>query len=191
MTNPATIETSASGAGKTTTITRLTVLALILAVVGAECLLAFMYVPSLAASSQLQVATEPTAPDQDLAQPVNNRREVDLGQYSITAFQPSSNTTLLIDFRLFGTVACKPGEEAPAAEAEEAAASDDFSKLFEKHKHRIRDQVITIVRSAEMTDFADPSLGLIRRKILEKSNRTLGKPFLEEVIFSEFSLIEQ
>jgi hypothetical protein len=34
-------------------------------------------------------------------------------------------------------------------------------------------------------------LGLIRRKILEKSNRTLGKPLLEEVIFSDFSLVEQ
>jgi flagellar FliL protein len=51
--------------------------------------------------------------------------------------------------------------------------------------------VITIVRSAEMTDFADPSLGLIRRRILEKSNRALGKPLLVEVIFSDFSLVEQ
>jgi flagellar FliL protein len=188
---PQPAETAASSAGKSTTITRLTVLALILAVVGAECLLAVMYVPSMGSASlpAAPAAAEPT-PAEDIAQPEVSRREVELGQYSITAFQPSSNMTLLIDFRLFGTVACKPDDEAPA-EGEAGKADDEFSKLFERHKHRIRDQVITIVRSAEMTDFADPSLGLIRRKILEKSNRTLGKPLLEEVIFSDFSLIEQ
>jgi hypothetical protein len=40
-------------------------------------------------------------------------------------------------------------------------------------------------------DYADPSLGLIRRKILERSNRTLGKSLIQEVIFSDFSLIQQ
>ena len=129
------------------------------------------------------------------------KREVDLGKFSITSFQPASNTTLLIDFHMCGTVAI----DAAATKADEAGhghggghghgeatpADDEFSRLYDKHKHRLRDQVIVIVRSAEITDFADPSLGLIRRKILEKSNRLLGKPLLEEVIFSDFSLVEQ
>jgi flagellar FliL protein len=118
---------------------------------------------------------------------------VDLGKYSITSFQPASNTTLLIDFHMFGTVAADAStSHAPEGEhGAEAPADDEFTRLFEKNKHRLRDQVIVIIRSAEITDFADPSLGLIRRKILEKSNRLLGKPLLEEVIFSDFSLVEQ
>jgi hypothetical protein len=42
---------------------------------------------------------------------------------------------------------------------------------------------------------SDFGLGLIERKIErkipQKANRTLGKPLLQSVIFSEFSFIEQ
>jgi len=34
-------------------------------------------------------------------------------------------------------------------------------------------------------------LGLIKRKILEKSNRTLGKPLLQEILIPDFSFVEQ
>lgn len=192
-------------------LTKIVVLAFMVAVIGGECLVACFYLPSMSA------ATPATAPDaaehadesaDEKAEQATPKREVDLGRFSITSFQPASNTTLLIDFHMFGTVAGEASEAAAApAEghggehggghggghgASEAPASDDeFTRLFEKHKHRLRDQVIVIVRSAELTDFADPSLGLIRRKILEKSNRLLGKPLLEEVIFSDFSLVEQ
>lgn len=188
-------------------LTKIVVLAFMVAVIGGECLVACFYLPSMsaatpAAAPEAAQHTEETAEEE--AAHAAPKREVDLGRYSITSFQPASNTTLLIDFHMFGTVA-GDASEAAASPAEghggghgeghgggEAPASDDeFTRLFEKHKHRLRDQVIVIVRSAEMTDFADPSLGLIRRKILEKSNRLLGKPLLEEVIFSDFSLVEQ
>ena len=196
--------------GKSGMIVRLTVLAFMLAVIGGECLIACFYLPTVAASA----SSAPAADDHGQAKPDAHsgehpasppalQREVDLGQFNLTAFQPASNTTLLIDFHLYGTVPMLHEEEAAAAPAGhgghgsdkhgggEAKSKDEFASLFDKHKHRIRDQIITIVRSAEMTDFADPSLGLLRRKILEKSNRALGKPLLEEVFFSDFSLVEQ
>jgi flagellar basal body-associated protein FliL len=104
-------------------------------------------------------------------------REVDLGQFSLTTLQPASNTTLLVDFHLFGTVTSE--NEAMATE------------LIERHKHRVRDQVLTTVRSAEIADLTDPGLGLIKRQILEKTNRALGKPILQGVIFSDFLVVEQ
>ena len=181
---------------------KLVALSFLVAVIGGECLVACFYLPSVAASqpsvAEHAAAGEEPAHDhaEEHAKPAS-QREVDLGKFSLTSFQPATNTTLLIDFHLFGTVANEHGGEEEASghggghgEAE-AVPDDEFSRRYEKHKHRIRDQIITIVRSAEITDFADPSLGLIRRKILEKSNRTLGKPLLEEVIFSDFSLIEQ
>jgi hypothetical protein len=51
--------------------------------------------------------------------------------------------------------------------------------------------VIVTLRSSELGDLTDAGLGLIKRRILEKTNRTLGKPYLRSVIFSDFSFIEQ
>jgi flagellar FliL protein len=100
-----------------------------------------------------------------------------LGKFGVTSFQPSTNSTLLIDFHLYGTVG---GEEKAA-----------FDRAMEGNQHRFRDQVIVIVRSSELTDLTDAGLGLIKRKILEKSNRLLGKPYIRSVIFSDFSFVEQ
>ena len=107
----------------------------------------------------------------------HGEHEVDLGQYSLTVYQPASNSSLLVDFHLYGTIS--------------AEDEHDFHHIFDSSKHRIRDQVIVTVRSAEMTDFADPGLGLIKRQILEKSNATLGKRYLQAIVFSDFTLLEQ
>jgi hypothetical protein len=48
-----------------------------------------------------------------------------------------------------------------------------------------------IVRGAEITDLTDAGLGLMKRKILDRANRTLGKPLLQTVVVSDFSFIEQ
>jgi flagellar basal body-associated protein FliL len=103
--------------------------------------------------------------------------EVDLGEFHVTAFQPLTNTTVRVDLHLYGTVA--HGQE------------ESFAGLFEAKKQRFRDQAIATIRSAEMADFTEPGLGLIKRRILETTNRTLGKPCLEAVLFSDFSFIEQ
>ncbi len=102
--------------------------------------------------------------------------EVDLGEFSVTVYQPVSNSTLRVDFHLFGTV---PGEQGK-----------EFAKLFEETKHRFRDQVLMIVRSAEMTDLTDAGLGLIKRRIQDRGNKLLGKPLLQSVIISDFAFIE-
>ena len=193
---------AAPAPSKSSALTKIVVLAFMVAVIGGECLVACFYLPSMSAATPVAapeaIEHQEEAAEEETAHAAP-KREVDLGRYSITSFQPASNTTLLIDFHMFGTVAAEAdASTAPAAaeghghgHGETPASDDEFTRLFEKHKHRLRDQVIVIVRSAEMTDFADPSLGLIRRKILEKSNRLLGKPLLEEVIFSDFSLVEQ
>ncbi|HZZ71947.1 MAG TPA: flagellar basal body-associated FliL family protein [Pirellulales bacterium] len=131
-------------------------------------------------------------------------QEVCLGKFSLTSFDPTSNTTLVIDFQLYGTVPMEHKEGAEAAPAgghghgaPKGPVSDDpdpstkFGKLFKKNKHRIRDQVIKIIRTAEMSDLTDPGLGLIKRQILAKTNALLGDPMLKEVVFSDFAVIEQ
>jgi hypothetical protein len=109
--------------------------------------------------------------------PVTGEREMDLGQFTLTSFQPASGTTLLVDFHLYVIV--------------RAESAGKFKALYERNQHRIRDQVIVTVRSAEMEDLTDPGLGLIKRRILEKVNSGLGKRLAQEVIFSDFTFVEQ
>ena len=82
-----------------------------------------------------------------------------------------------IDFHLFGTV--------------KTENQKDFLKLMEENKHRFREQVLVTVRGAEITDLTDAGLGLMKRKLLDRANHTLGKPVLQTVVISDFSFIEQ
>lgn len=106
-----------------------------------------------------------------------DQEEVDLGEFTVTGYQPVSNSTMFITFHLYGTIKHKH--------------SDDFASRLEENKHRFRENVIVIIRSAEITDLTDAGLGLIKRRILETTNKTLGKPLLQGVVFSDFSFVEQ
>jgi flagellar FliL protein len=103
--------------------------------------------------------------------------EVELGIYNITRFNPATETTLAIDFELFGTVL--------------ASDKAEFEHEFEKNKARFREQVTLTLHGAESADLTDAGLGLIKRQILEKTNRALGQPLLKEVLFSKFSFVER
>jgi flagellar FliL protein len=47
------------------------------------------------------------------------------------------------------------------------------------------------MHSAESADLTDAGLGLIKRQLLEKTNRALGEPMLKEVLFSKFNFVER
>ncbi|MCG8587592.1 MAG: hypothetical protein MI757_23030 [Pirellulales bacterium] len=155
-------------------------------VVGIECVVAMLYLPSAddtRAMAQGMVAGQaPEDPEAEPAEPETEedrikRVEVPLGDaFQVTSHKPASNTTLRIDFSLYGIVLDDN--------------VDEFGELLEKNKHRYRDSIGQIMRSSEVTDFTDPGLALLKRKILEKTNRIIGKPLLESVIFSDFSFIE-
>jgi flagellar FliL protein len=163
---------------------RLLVIFLVLSVVIIECAVAYLCLPSSTETSAVAAVVtkaspkkpEPEEPKVEENETAGNV-EVDMGEFSVTAFQPASNTTLRIDFHLYGSV---------GAESEK-----EFRRLYEENKHRVREQVLVTVRSADMQDLTDASLGLIKRTILDKARRTLGKPLLREVIVSDYSFIEQ
>ena len=104
-------------------------------------------------------------------------REVELGSYNVTRFNPATNTTLAIDFELFGSVL--------------ADDVTDFEHHFENSKARIREQVTMTLHGAESGSLTDAGLGLIKRQILEKTNRALGEPLIKEVLFSKFNFVER
>jgi flagellar basal body-associated protein FliL len=104
-------------------------------------------------------------------------REVELGVFNITRYNPKTNATMSIDFELYGIVL--------------ADKQAEFEHLFGNSQARIREQVIMTLHGAESTDLTDAGLGLIKRRILEKTNRALGQPLLEEVLFSKFNFVER
>jgi flagellar FliL protein len=154
-------------------------------VIVVECVIAYLYLPtaaesSVAAAADMGSEIDPEAlleatPEEEKTE--TDQVEVDLGKYSVTSYQPRSNTTLRIDFHLYGTI-----------------NKDDqlaFDEAMAAHQHRVRDQVIVTIRSSELSDLTDAGLGLIKRKILGKSNETFERYLLQSIIFSDFSFIEQ
>ncbi len=177
-----------------------------------QCVLAYLYLPGSSAAKDEAKKEQPAARGSARAEKEGvaddgrpEQREVDLGKFSLTAFDPNSNTTLLIDFHLFGAVAADredrdakgeaghEGKGGHGGKAGEAGEDDNttFGKLFKRNKNRFRDQVIVIIRNAQITDLADPSLGLIKRQILAKTNSLLGEPLLKEVLFGDFAVVQQ
>ena len=154
-------------------------------VVAVECLLAFLFIPSaeevaaLAEEKMTKKLPATVAQDELVIQDEQDAAavEVELGEYTITVAQANSNLSLRVDFQLYGTVLEKEKAELSAA--------------MERNKHRFRDQILFEIRNSDVEDLSDPALGLIKRRILEKSNALLGKPLLQSIVFSQFSYIEQ
>jgi flagellar basal body-associated protein FliL len=149
---------------------------------------AAMLAPSAAETARLgqeltaAAAGDSVEPEEEHGQsePSHNKEkvaEVELGVYNITRFNPATNTTLAIDFELYGTVL--------------APNVDEFRHEFEHNKARIRETVTMTLHGATSADLTDAGLGLIKRRILEKTNRALGQPLLKEVLFSKFSFVER
>jgi len=177
-------EPAAEPGGKSPLVTVAKIAAFVIVILSAEALIALWFIPSAEdVSAMAEARYENSEADADPVSELEGADtdgptvEVDLEDYSVTAYQPLSNTTLRIDFHLYGTV----------AESEK----DEFKRLFDENKHRIREQVIVTIRSSEVTDLTDAGWGLIKRKIHDKINRTLGKSMLKTVGVSDFSFVEQ
>jgi len=122
-------------------------------------------------------ATESDIPEEDPLLAAGEMREVALGPFHVLSTNIETGSRTNVDFELYGTVL--------------ADEESEFFTLFEANEKRIREQVLITLRGTEITDLTDPTLGLIKRKILEKTNRALGKPLLHEAIFSKFSFEER
>ncbi len=158
----------------------------VVGVIAAECAAAYVLLPD---ASQTQAMVEevisgedPTdkasGEDEELTEAdLLNHFEIDLGEFDVTAFQPISQTTMRITFHLWGTI----------HEDDEA----EFIDLKDANAQRLNEQMIVVIRGANAQDLADPDLGLIKRKLLDKVNKTVGKQLIKSIIISQFSYVEQ
>ena len=182
---PATEDDSAAApGGRSKLLARLMIVGFISGVVIVQVVLAMVFMSSIAKPAQSEMGTVEDQVEQEIEQNIGMELdtsgltvEVELGDFSVTSYQPASEVTLRIDFHLFGTVM--------------EDSENDFMGRLDRNTNRVREQVIVTVRNAELTDLTDPGLGLIKRRILTKVNRTLGKPLLRTIVISDFSFIEQ
>jgi flagellar basal body-associated protein FliL len=171
----AVVETIATSGGR---MAKIRVVLFIVGVIALEIALAYMYFGSAEGGNSV-AAEEVVSEEEELeaqAAARENAMEASLGEFNLTTFQPP-NTSVRLSFQLYGIILT---EDEPA-----------FTAAFEEHQQRFRGQILEILRSSELTDFQDPVLGLIKRKILEKTNRLFGKPLVQDVIFSDFNYFEQ
>lgn len=195
---PATPAASAPSAGapaegeQQTLLSNVQIAAFVVLVVTLECGAAFFFLPSphdVAAMAADQVKKQEAvekkadshhgdgAHGEDAHGEAGHTVEVDLGKFAITSTQPASNAMLRISFSLWGAVEEKELEE--------------FQELYERNMHRLRQEVIFIVRQTDVDGLTDPNLVLLKRRIQDKANFILGKTVLRGVVFSEFSFIDQ
>ncbi|QEG33044.1 flagellar basal body-associated FliL family protein [Bythopirellula goksoeyrii] len=179
-----------SGSKKTGIMTLVKAFAVLSVLVLLQVIGVSMLLPTSAETSQIAeqlVAAENSAESEDGSSAASsnepvlgatyNMREVSLGTFHVVTYDADTGSSLNVDFDLFGTVL--------------ATEEGEFLQLYTDNERRLREQILVTVRGANVTDLSDPDLDLIKRKILEKTNRTLGKPLIQEAIFSKFSFIER
>ncbi len=131
----------------------------------------------LAIASKGEDTSEAEEGAENIIDPTEDTVEVELVGDNITRFDPDSDKTMNVDFLVFGVVL--------------ASEADAFNSAFEGNKSRIREQIIMTMHAAKATDLSSPGLGLIKRQILEKTNRALGKPYINEVVFTKINFVER
>jgi flagellar FliL protein len=154
------------------------------AIIAGELAVAYAYYGAAGRTTPTETAEDPEAglddPDslfEDPASAQAERVEVQLGEFDVTVYQPLAKRTLRVSFTLWGTVT-------------QEDESDLADKLLES-QHRFREKVLVTIRGSEITDLTDPLLSLIKRKLLENTNRILGRPLLQEIVISDFVYFEQ
>jgi flagellar basal body-associated protein FliL len=105
----------------------------------------------------------------------NMETEVDLGTFSLTVSVARAKP-LLLSFHLYGTL-----NESKHAE---------FDARYEAQHHRLRQEVLVLLRGTDLALLTDPDLIELKKQLLARLNRLLGKASLNEVIVSDFAILE-
>jgi flagellar basal body-associated protein FliL len=115
----------------------------------------------------------PYKPEIDDTMQDEERDEVDLGTFTFTEGD-LSNMPFRLSVQFFGLVNKKDRLE--------------YDQRYAIHKNRIRNAILIILRSSSQSEITDPSLGLIKNKIMVKVNEMLGMPLVKGIIYTEIAI---
>lgn len=152
--------------------------AIISVVILVETVVAFMIMPDAStvrtqAEANLKKASDDKKEDADI--PTDEKKgpdaELEIGSFSIMLHDGASDTTLQVTCKIYCTVS-----ETDKADAE---------KLLANNKNRIRERITIQFRQSDLNDFKESDLGLLKLKILEKTNQILGKNVIKEILITD------
>ncbi len=129
----------------------------------------------LVAAREGEEIDKPGAIDEDAR--TEDLREVTLGKFPVTRYNPENDSTLNVDLELVGVVL--------------ASDVDLMKQRLASNENRVKEQVIMTLLSSSPADLSDPGLGLIKRQIAEKVNRALGRTLVREVLITRFNFVER
>lgn len=95
-----------------------------------------------------------------------------IGRFRIRDMRAAEGVKMRLSFALY-------------AEVDEDAA-DQMAKLIAARQHRLRNHVITAVRTAEQSDFQQPGLERLRRRIHVRLRRTEPNVQMRGLLVGEF-----
>jgi len=101
------------------------------------------------------------------------RSTLDLGKFQVKDLRPTRNETIKVAFTIH--LALHP------------SVNPSTVKQLERWQHRLRDQVLIVIRLSETRDFLDPNLDKFRRSISVRANRALKAILVSEALLTEFT----
>src|SRR5262245_58366546 len=115
----------------------------------------------------------------DVLPPVEELKEVPLGEYQIpipivddrTQARLTRHNRLQLDFKLFALVS--PREKS------------ELEDSWERHEGQIRDQVISICRSATLDELQEPEFATLKARLTEVLAANLGEKPLRQLVINE------
>jgi len=118
------------------------------------------------------VAQAPATAEPEMEQEQQELLVLDLGHFQVEELRPTRNETVKVSFTAH--VVLNPN-----------LAPTDFQAL-QNCRHRLRDQIIVAVRTAQTNDFREPGLERLRRLIQIRVNQLLRQPVTESLLLSEY-----
>lgn len=144
----------------------------VLRVLGGMILSVAWWVAGLSAHAQNGAAAAQAASQED-SKDKPRQLTFELGKFEIREIRPTRNETTNVNFTAF-------------FEMDPSVSTKDVQQLAH-WKHRLRDQVIIAVRTAEEIDFQEPDLVRLRRIILFRVRRLLNADVVQDILLTEFT----
>jgi len=101
------------------------------------------------------------------------RATIDLGTFQVRDLRPARNETVKLSFAIH--LALHP------------SVSQSTVEQLERWQHRLRDQVLIVIRLSATKDFLEPNLDKFRRSISLRVNRALKAILVSEALLTEFT----
>ena len=126
-----------------------------------------------AANKKADTGAPPYKPFVDDTLQTEEREEVDLGEFTFTEGDPTG-TPFRLSIHFYGLINKKD--------------RDEYNKRYELNTNRIRNAILVILRSSQQSEITDPSLSLIKNKIMVKVNDILGMPLVKGIVYTDIAV---